>query len=58
MTALTADAVLAGAHRRIMPQIKDLHLRELFADDPGASRALLGRRRGPVPRLLEEPHHR
>ena len=31
---------------------------QLFADDPGAGRALLGGRRGAVPRLFEEPHHR
>ena len=38
--------------------VKDLHLRELFAADPARGERLVGRGRRPVPRLLQEPDHR
>ena len=39
-------------------QVKALHLRQLFADDPAARRAPHGRGRRHLSRLLQEPHHR
>ena len=57
MTALTATPswrALTAHHA----QIKDVHLRTLFADDPGRAERFCGRGRGPVPRLFEEPNHR
>ena len=39
-------------------QVRELHLRKLFADDPEARRADDGRGGGPLPGLLEESHHR
>jgi hypothetical protein len=38
-------------------KISEVHLRNLFADDPQARRATDGRGRGYLSRLLEEPHH-
>ena len=38
--------------------VKDVHLRELFADDPDAGRAPDGRGGRHLSRLLEEPRHR
>ena len=35
-----------------------MHLRELFADDPGRGERLTAEAVGPLPRLLQEPHHR
>ena len=43
------------AHYR---EISGVHLRKLFADDPGARRAPRARSRRPLSRLLQEPHHR
>jgi hypothetical protein len=54
LVALPAWQALVAHHG----EIGSLHLRELFASDPGARRAAGRRGRGPVPRLLEEPHHR
>ena len=53
-TARPAWKALA-AHQAI---VRDLHLRELFADDPARGERLTARGRGPLPRLLEEPRHR
>ena len=39
-------------------QIKDVHLRTLFADDPAARERFTAEGAGLVPRLFEEPHHR
>ena len=39
-------------------EIRDVHLRELFAEDPSRGERLDGRGRRAVPRLLEEPDHR
>ena len=49
---------LARRSRRMSSRCVTLHLRSLFADDPVARRALRGRSRRPLPRLLEESHHR
>ena len=38
-------------------QIKDVHLRNLFADDPNPRRADGRRRRRSHPRLFQESHH-
>ncbi len=45
---------LAAHHAKV----KDAQLRHPVLRRPGTVRALLGRRRRPLPRLLEEPHHR
>ena len=39
-------------------EVKDLHLRDLFADDPDRGDRLVAEAAGAVPRLLEEPGHR
>ena len=38
-------------------QIKDVHLRRLFAEDPGRGERLTGGRRRTLSRLFKEPHH-
>ena len=38
--------------------VRDRHLRDLFADGSGPRAPLHGRRRGPLPRLLQAPDHR
>ena len=39
-------------------EIADLHLRDLFAEDPSRGERLTAEGAGPLPRLLEEPGHR
>ena len=56
--AADVAARLEGARRAPRGDRADVHLRELFADDPRARRAPDRRGRRPLPRLLEEPHHR
>ena len=57
MTALTATPAWQAltAHHA---QIKDAHLRKLFADDPGRAERFSVEGAGRVPGLLQEPHHR
>jgi len=38
-------------------EVQGLHLRKLFADDPGTRRAVSSRGTGDLFRLLEEPYH-
>ena len=44
--------------RRHFAEIRDTHLRTLFADDPGRGERLTAEGAGLLPRLLEEPGHR
>ena len=61
MTAATA-AVSASAAWRALAQhqrgIRDLHLRELFAEDPPRGERMTLEAAGLYPRLLQEPRHR
>ena len=52
------DPGVARARRRTSTELRDVHLRDLFAADPAARRAADRRGRRHLPRLLQEPHHR
>ena len=55
---LTADARPGGHWRNISRLMRDVHLRAAFRRRSQARRALRGRSRRTLSRLLEEPHHR
>ena len=48
-------AAVVGARPTTTAEIADVHLRELFADDPGRGETHDARGRRPLPRLLQEP---
>ena len=54
LTARPAWKALEAHYR----EVRDLHLRKLFADDPERGERMTAEAVGHLPRLLEEPHHR
>ena len=58
MTASLRERPAWSALEHHYAEIRDLHLRDLFAEDPSAGRTARGGGRRHLPRLLEAPRHR